>query len=333
MRINVIGKSNGVGLSRDLDLVVDVLRSCGCEVTVTAIDSRESHRRRSRFMQLGVQLRIMWETLRNKPPRYLYELNVMLEHVWPQFFFAAPQSIAVPNPEWFDRHDVRFLSYIDRVWAKTDNTRHIFEAFGKPISQIGFDSEDRYDANVERERAFFHLAGKSTMKGTTRLVALWRKHPEWPKLVVVQHADEERIDKFESSNIEICGGYIDDAMLKEMQNRYSFHLCTSETEGWGHYLAEAMSVAAVVITVDAPPMNELIEPKRGVLVAFRDTKRQKLAERYLFDEDVCAAAVERVAVMSAQEIAALGAAARKWFLKNKEEFSGRIHRALAEVKV
>jgi hypothetical protein len=33
----------------------------------------------------------------------------------------------VPNPEWFDRHDLRLLSHIDRIWAKTGNTQQIFQ--------------------------------------------------------------------------------------------------------------------------------------------------------------------------------------------------------------
>lgn len=331
MRINVIGKSNGVGLSRDLELMAKALRCCGCEVKVTAIDSRESHRRRSRLVQFGVQWRLARRGRRRPSAGYDCDLNVMLEHVWTQHLESARFNIGVPNPEWFDRHDVRFLGRLDRVWAKTLNTQHIFERYGKKVAQIGFDSEDRYDPDIAREPFFFHLAGKSTMKGSARILTLWRAHPEWPKLVVVQHAEEESGAQVAANNIEICRNYLDDAALKRLQNRYRFHLCTSETEGWGHYLAEAMSVGAIVVSVDAPPMNELITPERGVLIAFRDTKPQKLAERYLFDEQAFNTAIERVIVMRSEEIAARGAAARSWFLKNKEGFSGRVAQALGEL--
>ena len=47
------------------------------------------------------------------------DVNLMLEHVWLQYLSTAPINVAVPNPEWFDRHDRRFLAQVDSVWAKT----------------------------------------------------------------------------------------------------------------------------------------------------------------------------------------------------------------------
>ena len=45
------------------------------------------------------------------------DVNLMLEHVWLQYLSTAPVNVAVPNPEWFDRHDQRFLAQIDNVAA------------------------------------------------------------------------------------------------------------------------------------------------------------------------------------------------------------------------
>ena len=332
MRVNVIGKSNGVGLSRDLELMAEVLRGCGCEVSVTAVDSRESHRRRSRLMQWGVQLRTALPPglgARSKLHQS-FDLNVMLEHVWTQFLEHARQNIAVPNPEWFDRHDMRFHLDVDRVWAKTINTERIFSRLGNKTSIIGFDSEDRYDPAVKREGIFFHLAGKSTMKGTARLIELWRKHPEWPKLILIWHAAERDVGAL-PSNIEYCDGYLDDAALKRLQNRCIFHVCTSETEGWGHYLAEALSVGAVTLTVDAPPMNELVTREHGLLVPYRDTLRQKQAQRYLFDEEALSQAVGAAVSLDPAAVATMGAAARSWFLRNKQGFHERVAKALGEL--
>lgn len=334
MRVNVIGKSNGVGLSRDLNLMADALRRCGCEVNITVIDSRESHRRRSRWMQFGVQLGRAWRGMVGKrPSKSRYDINVMLEHVWTQFLDSARCNIAVPNPEWFDRHDRRFLGYVDRVWAKTRNTQDIFQRLGNRVSQIGFDSEDRYDPKVPREPLFFHLAGKSTMKGTRRLLEAWRRHPEWPQLILVQHESVAGEVSKLGANIEVHTEYLDDMALKRLQNRCMFHLCTSETEGWGHYLVEALSVGAVTITVDAPPMNELVNAQRGMLVAFEGTGRQKLATLYRFDESALAITVQRVVEMKGADYAQYSRAARDWFLENKGEFSGRVMRALEELNV
>ncbi len=329
----MIGQSSGVGVSRDLDLLVGALHDCGCDVAVTAVDLGEPHGRGSRLKQLGVDLRAVWRRGPADPPSLprQYDINLMLEHLWPQFFGQARLNVAVPNPEWFDRRDSSVLGSIDRVWAKTLNTQRIFERHGRLVSLIGFDSEDRYDRAVARERVFFHLAGNSPMKGTTRLVQLWRQHPEWPALIVVERPADGSPSSPSSGNVEVISSYVEEADLRRMQNRCAFHLCPSETEGWGHYLVEALSVGAVTITVDAPPMNELVTSERGILVAYNQTFRQKLAERYLFDERALAMAVEHAIAMTPDEMAARGAAARQWFLQNKAGFPGRIERALTEV--
>lgn len=56
------------------------------------------------------------------------------------------------------------------------------------------------------------------------------------------------------------------SQLRQLQVDHPVHICPSERESFGHYINEARAAAAVVITVDHPPMNELVSPKAGVLV-------------------------------------------------------------------
>jgi hypothetical protein len=328
LRVRLIGKANGVGLSRDLNLLEEALSQAGCEVTQQPCDRRE--RRRRRAWLTGVSAR-----LRHGRPRRddAFDLNVMLEHVWPQFLHQARGNVLVPNPEWFDRRDARLLPLIDRIWSKTGLTQRLFRERGCSTALIGFDSEDRLAMEIPREARFLHLAGRSEMKGTARLLRLWRQHPDWPALTVIQDAAAVTQGPGEGArNIVVHSAYLDDAQLRALQNSHHFHLCLSEAEGWGHYIAEALSVGAITLTCDAAPMNELVEAQRGMLIAATSGANHNLARLALFDEASLAGAVERCMAMTAEELADIGAQARRWFVINKQGFPRRIEQALAALR-
>lgn len=327
VRVNIIGKSNGVGLARDIDLLVAALKASGHQVDVTIIDAVQARRRRSPLAQFAARARLAWGGAGAKAHAAGADVNLMLEHVWLQYLSTAPINVAVPNPEWFDRHDRRFLAEVDSVWAKTSYTSELFRGLGCSTTLIGFDSEDRYESGIAKQRTYFHLAGKSTMKGTDRLLRVWQRHPEWPRLILVRHKEDAGA-KPAAPNIDERVGYLSDADLRRLQNESVFHLCLSLTEGWGHYIVEAMGVGAVTITVDARPMNELVAADRGVLVPYRGTGTQRLATTYQFDEAGLEAAIARTIAMSDAECAQLGARARAWFADNKSGFGGRIEAAL-----
>ena len=329
MKVRLIGKANGVGLSRDLELLAAALTDSGCAVTLHRCERRDRKRRRGFFTRLAARARGM----RGGGPDAPYDVNLMLEHVWPQFLHQATRNVLVPNPEWFDRRDVALLGAAQRVWAKTMLAERLFAARGCRAVRIGFDSSDRHDQAVMREAKFLHLAGRSPLKGTARLHALWQRHPEWPLLTIVQDAQEvANPTPASAANIRVEGRYLSDEALRTLQNSHRFHLCTSEAEGWGHYIVEAMSVGAVALTCDAPPMNELIGPERGVLLAAHQGERHNLATLSLFDEAALEAAVTSVMAMSGAQLETIGAAARAWFLNNKQGFPGRVRHALEELR-
>lgn len=327
VRVNIIGKSNGVGLARDIDLLASALRASGHHVAVTIIDAVQAKRRRSPLAQFATRARLAWGGAGTKAHALGADVNLMLEHVWLQYLSTAPINVAVPNPEWFDWHDRWFLAEVDSVWAKTAYTRELFRARGCSTTYIGFDSEDRYEPSVAKQRTYFHLAGKSPMKGTDRLLRVWQRHPRWPRLILLQHRDSgETLPS--APNIDVHVGYLADQDVRRLQNQSLFHLCLSLTEGWGHYIVEAMSVGGVTVTVDARPMNELVAADRGVLVPYHATGTQRLATTYQFDEAGLEAAIERTIAMSDAECAQLGDRARAWFVDNKSGFNGRVEAAL-----
>ncbi len=332
--VNLVFRDNGYGLSRDFRLLAAALRRQGCDVAITALGAEQERWRRSRRIRTYVRAQrfVHRMGLRVRPPRQ-FDLNVMFEHVWPDRLLHARRNVALPNPEWFDRRDLRYLPQIDSVWAKSSHALGIFEQLGCHALRLGFDSEDCFDPTVRRERSFLHLAGASRTKGTRRLIELWSRHPEWPTLTVLQDP-REALPAARAPNIRHRIEYLDPAQtaqfreLKRLQNQHAFHACTSETDAWGHYLVEALGVGAVTMTVDAPPMNELVTPERGLLVPYCKTEPMALSTRYFFDEAAMADTVRRAIALSDAEIAALCERARAWYDDNRRAFVRRVGAAL-----
>jgi glycosyltransferase involved in cell wall biosynthesis len=327
-KVRIISKSNGVGLTRDIKLLANCLQQAGYDVLVHSISIPEARHRRSMLRQslAYLQLKSPWSGSAAQSDGVY--LNVMLEHVWPEFLPRASRNVVVPNPEWFDRNDLRFLPEVDCVWAKTRETERTFARLGCRTRFISFDSDDRYDVNVPSELRFFHLAGMSTMKGTARLVRAWVRRPHWPTLTIVQHSADLHAPEARAPNLDRRCGYIDDTQLRWEQNACRFHICPSLTEGWGHYIAEALSVGAVTLTVDAPPMNELVTEDRGLLMRYQDTGTQRLAKTYQFRETELQAAVEHATAMSNERWSRLSAHARAWFEENSGGFQSRVQAAM-----
>lgn len=322
LNVNLIAWDNGVGLSQDIRLIARVLGESGMSVHVQPQMGRGKLRK-----WFGPYVRradVEWRRLCRKPP---FDVNLMLEHIRPELLRAARSNVFIPNPEWCTPKDMQRLPAMHRVLAKTGHAEIIFRARGCSVEPVGFTSDDCFDPGVARRRSFFHLAGRSSAKRTQTVLEAWQRHPEWPPLTVVQHP---RIAKEQvvADNIVHRIDYVDRAELQWMQNQNLFHLCPSETEGFGHYLMEALSVGAVVLTTDAEPMNELVTPERGILIPYASNAPQNLATRYQVDIAGIEAAVETALALDDCEIAGRSRAAREFYLRNDAVFRDRLSRAV-----
>lgn len=327
-RINLIAWDNSRGLSHDLRLLQQTLLALGHQVTFTDAGPKRKHGA-WKVRWLRVRMTLRWLLSMGRQPRR-FDVNIFLEHVRPHALKLARRNVMIPNPEWFSERDRRWLPRFDAVFTKSHAATETIRAWGCPVTHIGFLSIDRHDPQVPREPVFLHLAGASRMKGTERLLAVWRRHPEWPRLIVQQSPATATVAEGPApANLDHRIGYPRDiAEIARLQNRCQYHLCLSEAEGWGHYIVEAMGCAALVITCDGPPMNELVRPDRGVLVQAQDAGALNATHRYLFDEAALEAAVERIVRMPDTEREAMQQRARAWFLANNEGFKSRLADAL-----
>ena len=251
------------------------------------------------------------------------DTQIFVERIYPLCLPLARRNLLIPNPEWTTREHLSLLPGFQRILCKTRHATDIFTALGCASTFIGFTSEDRFDPDVLRERRFFHLAGRSSAKGTVTLLAAWRRHPEWPPLTVVQ-GSKTAAPASPAGNIEHVIGHVDGARLRRMQNQHAFHICPSEAEGFGHYLMEGLSVAAVVLATDGAPMNELVTPERGLLIPPARTGTLNLAPRYFVDVAGIEEAVESALRLDQEQRALLGNAARRFFLDNDQAFRQRL---------
>ncbi|HEY0229961.1 MAG TPA: glycosyltransferase [Dokdonella sp.] len=323
-RIHIVARDNGAGLSQDIGILARALDEAGADVSISAIgDSR------ARNMVRNVRLRtsLLRQRWKEGAVRGRFDVNLVLQHVPAKYLELARRNALIPNPEWFPREYQRHLPAIDSVLAKTHHAEAIFRNLGCHTEFVNFTSADRRVADLPRELTFLHVAGRSGLKGTQPLVDLWQRRPHWPLLTVVQR-EKLRLADAPRHNLHFVTRYLHDEELRELQNRNTFHLCPSETEGFGHYLVEGLGVGAIVLATDAPPMNEIVTAERGILVPYHSAGTQDLATTYQVDQDALEVGVERMLALDAGERATLRENARAWYESNDGDFRRRLAAAV-----
>lgn len=302
----IIGRKNGVGLDQDAALVAETLRADGWSV---------AHHAPNDWRALL--------TLRGGKA----DVVIHLERVFPLWKWRGARHYLIPNQERFPERHIGRLKYVDQVLCKSRHAEEIFAKLHRAVTFISFTSPDRLLAAVTPDYArFFHLAGRSTLKGTERVLELWAKHPEWPVLTLVQHPSNAPASV--PANVQLISRHLPDADLRALQNACGVHLCPSLSEGWGHYIVEAMSCRAVTVTTDGPPMNELVRPERGVLVATQRSEPRHLGRNFYVEPEALESAIEHLVRASTDEKAQLGARARDWFVQNQSAFATTLTRVL-----
>lgn len=324
IRVHLIARDNGAGLSRDLEILKRVIGAAGFELTVSAIGAGGVRRFITR---MSVRMALASRARRDGAAFAKFDVNLMDEHLRPEYAPLARRNVLMPHPEWFDVAWTPALRVIDRVFAKTRHAVPLFEALGCRTDFVGFTSFDRLLRDVPREATFFHLGGRSGNKGSQAIMDLWASKPEWPMLTLIQRKPL-RLPATMPANVRLVSDYLDDAELQALQNRNLFHLCPSETEGFGHHLVEGMSVGAILLVTDAPPMNEMVTPERGVLAGYSRTGTQQLATTYYVDPGKLEAAVERMLAFDASERRVLSERARAWWEDNDRAFGVRLSHAI-----
>lgn len=304
MRIQLISKLNGYGLSRDVEVLRSILEPMGHEVNFTD-----------------------WRTVRNVR-RHHYHVNLFLELVNPAFFQSASRNYLIPNPEWFIDGWEKHLPAFDLILAKTRDCERIFSGMNVPTRYIGFTSEDRFtDEALEEFNPWgqvLHMVGHSVAKGTAAVMDAAKQLHGVQFTFIGKNAP-----KYGHPNVAVIRNATD-VEVKGHQNMHAVHCQPSSYEGWGHVLNEGRSVGALVITTAAEPMSELITPDFGFGAAHCAEPKERLA----IHKNVCLDSLVEM-IQSAVDCVgtdaqvAIGTRARAAYLKGREDFIGNITELLA----
>ncbi|KAE9017005.1 hypothetical protein PR003_g16576, partial [Phytophthora rubi] len=120
---------------------------------------------------------------------------------------------------------------------------------------------------------FVHTAGTSIWKGTKQLLDCWTSTPGLPPLdlyanegsynYLMQGAYGKWVWWYSRSTVNLHFGMMDRLSFSKLTAEAAFFMCPSLAEGYGHYINQARAAGAVIVTTDAPPMNELILSSPG----------------------------------------------------------------------
>ena len=170
---------------------------------------------------------------------------------------------------------------------------------------------------------------------TEAVVEAWSRHLEWPELTVVRRArrygGEQAPPLPPLPNVRYETDFVPEDRLRQLQNECEVHVIPSQAEGYGHVIGEAMSCGAVVVTTDAPPMNELVRPDRGVLIRVARSEPMRRSTRNYIDVCDLEAKLNQIFAMSPERRAELKRNARAWYEAQDLRFRTNLRAFLAEV--
>ena len=94
-----------------------------------------------------------------------------------------------------------------------------------------------------------------------------KKWEEWKQITHMNNTTLPNFETIDYSSVYFCNTVLDYSIIQFLQSVVEVHMCPSLIEGWGQYIDEGRRAKAVVLTLDAAPMNELVKDgTTGILV-------------------------------------------------------------------
>src|SRR5208282_2009812 len=312
----LVSMKNGCGLQADYELLQEILVAAGKTVYVEMARSPVT------------------PTFRH------VDVVIMLEIVDARWFGYGKQMWFVPNSEWFRSEWLQYVPQFSRVLCKTMDGYNIWneKAPGR-ASFIGFESKDFYQPEVPRKKEFLHLAGGSCNKGTAAVLRAWQQfNIPYPLTVVCNNYQGLSNFLLNVPNVTMHERLPE---LGTLMNACQFHLIPSRYEGWGHVLHEGLGCGAVLMTTDAPPMNEPTGLAKDLQIPVARTSHervpgqpaagQSMTNMYDVDPLGIFQKVQEAMALAPERIAEISTAARAGFLSDRGKFRADFAALITEI--
>lgn len=287
------------------------------------------------------------------------DINIFLESIYDDhcvYIFTSKYNIFMVNQEFFDypklskqieitkgkfkkqpyyNIDNKINLYICKTMAGVEFMNEVSKEFNVKINILYTKFTSLFPAKkIPKDFTYFiHGAGSSHLKSTDIIVNVWRQN-DLPKLVILCYEKcflnlkkyvEETFTNI--NNIIFYDTKQDFEYVVEMKNKIGFHLCPSMIEGYGHYINEGRIASAIVLTIDAPPMNELITDTSGILIPYANKiKRKNGSYMYQTTEELLLDGVKKMLSLSEKERDQLRTTARFNYERDKIYFDKRMEK-------
>ena len=260
------------------------------------------------------------------------EVNIIifLEHILENYLEKYTCCMFVPNVEWLTNTDTRLL-YHNHLHTILCKTNHSFEIMSRliPFKPIycGMTSLVKTIKNNTYQKKFelLHVKGTSMYKNTQILIDAWLKHPEWPILHIVCRSVIDLYKPIIIDNIILYQYELSDEELYNLQNTCMVHICPSYCEGFGHYINEGRLSSSLIITINAPPMNELVTHNSGLLInPIKSEEVQLFGTGYLISIKEIEDVMYKLLAINFQDIDNMGKKAFDDYVDDTNKFEKKI---------
>lgn len=274
-----------------------------------------------------------------------------IEEIDEKYFLNSKKNIMMVNIDLFITTNL-LTKYINLYICKTKYTENCLNDLisKKKINEakLLFTKHTTLPDNLYRHdikknyKYFLHSAGKSHFKNTYILIMTWLKY-KLPPLVItcylrcfnhmMRKLSEKNIKfdlgELKKHNIIFFNYKLKNEKLIFYKNYCGIHICTSEKEGYGHYLNEGRIVKAVIITIDGKPMNEFVKNNiNGYLIPWEtETVNEKnFSLIYTFDTKSLYETIIKVLNTDTKKLKEIGEMGYNFYLTDSEFFIKNIQK-------